>query len=58
MAPVVIKNDIRIGAHVCIPGVVTIGQGAVVAAGAVVMKDVEDNMIVSGVPAQIIGKRG
>jgi acetyltransferase-like isoleucine patch superfamily enzyme len=58
MSPVVIKNDVWIGAHVCIPGGITIGQGAVVAAGAVVTKDVEDYMIVSGVPAKSIGKRG
>lgn len=58
MAPVVIGDDVWIGAHVCIPGGITIGHGAVVAAGAVVTKDVEDNMIVSGVPAQVIGKRG
>ena len=57
MAPVVIKNDVWIGAHVCIPGGITIGRGAVIAAGAVVTKDVEDNMIVAGVPAQIIRKR-
>ena len=58
MAPVVINDDVWIGAHVCIPGGVTIGRGAVVAAGAVVTKDVEDYTIVSGVPAQIIAKRG
>jgi len=58
MAPVIIKDDVWIGAHVCIPGGITIGHGAVVAAGAVVTKDVDDNTIVSGVPAQVIGKRG
>jgi len=58
MSPVVIKDDVWIGAHVCIPGGVTIGKGAVVAAGAVVTNDVEDYMIVSGVPAKSISKRG
>jgi acetyltransferase-like isoleucine patch superfamily enzyme len=58
MAPVIISDDVWIGAHVCIPGGITIGQGAVIAAGAVVTKDVEDYTIVSGVPAQVIGKRG
>jgi acetyltransferase-like isoleucine patch superfamily enzyme len=57
MAPVVIKDDVWIGAHVCIPGGITIGRGAVVAAGAVVTKNVEDYTIVSGVPARVIGKR-
>ena len=58
MKPVVIKDDVWIGAHVCIPGGITIGRGAVVAAGAVVTKDVEDYTIVSGVPAQVTGNRG
>jgi len=57
MAPVVISDDVWIGAHVCIPGGITIGRGAVVAAGAVVVKDVEANTIVAGVPAHTIRKR-
>nr|QFF90565.1 sialate-O-acetyltransferase [Vibrio parahaemolyticus] len=35
----------------------TIGRGAVVAAGAVVVKDVEDYAIVGGVPARLLGYR-
>jgi acetyltransferase-like isoleucine patch superfamily enzyme len=58
MAPVVISDDVWIGAHVCIPGGITIGRGAVVAAGAVVVKDVEANTIVAGVPANTIRNRG
>ena len=57
MKPVVIHDDVWIGAHVCIPGGTLIGKGAVVAAGAVVVHDVEDGSIVAGVPARIIGKR-
>ena len=45
---------ICIGAIIC-PGV-TIGKNAVVAAGAVVTKDVEPNTIVGGVPAKVIKK--
>ena len=40
------------GATIC-PGV-TIGENSVVAAGAVVTKDVPDNVVVGGVPAKII----
>jgi acetyltransferase-like isoleucine patch superfamily enzyme len=53
---VTIKENawICIGAIIC-PGV-TIGKNAVVAAGAVVTKDVEPNTIVGGVPAKMIKK--
>ena len=39
-----------------LPGV-TIGEGAVVAAGAVVTKDVPDYTVVAGIPAKVIGQR-
>ena len=45
---------ISIGAIIC-PGV-TIGRNAVVAAGAVVTKDVPDNVVVGGNPAKVIKK--
>jgi len=52
--PVVIGDDVWIGANaVILPGV-TIGQHCVVAAGAVVTKDVPDNTLVGGVPAKVI----
>ena len=41
---------------IILPGI-KIGKGAVVAAGAVVTKDVPDFSIVGGVPAKIIGER-
>ena len=51
---VVIGDDVWIGANaVILPGV-TIGNHCVVAAGAVVTKDVADNSIVGGVPAREI----
>lgn len=54
--PVDISDDVWIGANaVILPGV-TIGRHVVVAAGAVVTKDVPDNTIVGGVPATIIKK--
>ena len=52
--PVVIGDDVWIGANaVILPGV-TIGHHAVVAAGAVVTKDVAPQTIVGGVPAKEI----
>ena len=52
--PVTIGNDVWIGANVTILPGVTIGNNVVVAAGAVVTKDVPDNVLVGGVPARII----
>lgn len=56
--PVVIGNDVWLGARVVVLPGVTIGDGAVVGSGAVVTKDVTSFSIVAGVPAKIIGKRG
>lgn len=54
--PVVIADDVWVGANaVILPGV-TIGRHAVVAAGAVVTKDVPENCVVAGVPAKIISR--
>lgn len=52
--PVVIRRKAWIGAGaIVLPGV-TVGENAIVAAGAVVTKDVPDNAVVAGVPAKII----
>ena len=56
-SPIVIGNDVWIGARVIIMDGVRIGNGAIVAAGAVVSKDVPDYAIVGGVPAKIIRYR-
>jgi len=53
----VIGNDVWIGAKVCIVNGVKIGDGAIIAAGAIVTKDVEPYSIVGGVPAKLIRKR-
>jgi acetyltransferase-like isoleucine patch superfamily enzyme len=52
--PIVIKRKAWIGAAATILPGVTIGENAVVAAGAVVTADVPDNTIVGGVPAKFI----
>jgi acetyltransferase-like isoleucine patch superfamily enzyme len=54
---VVIANDAWIAAQVVILPGVTVGQGAVIAAGAVVTKDVPSFAIIGGVPAQLIRMR-
>lgn len=54
--PVVIEDDVWIGANaVILPGV-RVGTHSVVAAGAVVTKDVPSHSIVAGIPAKIIKK--
>lgn len=55
--PVVISDDVWIGRRVIILPGVRVGTGSILAAGAVVAKDVEPYTIVGGVPAKIIGKR-
>ena len=55
-SPVYIGKNVWIGAHATILPGVHIGDGAVVAAGAVVTKDVPSGVIVGGVPGKIIKK--
>ena len=55
--PVTIGNDVWIGSHVLVMGGLKIGDGAVLAAGSVVTKDVPPYAIVGGVPARIIKYR-
>lgn len=55
--PIDIDDYVWIGANATILNNVRIGRGAVVAAGAVVHKDVPPFAIVGGVPARVIGKR-
>src|SRR3989344_2833151 len=52
-----IEDFVFIGPRAIILPGIKIGKGAIVAAGAVVTKNVEDFMIVGGVPAQVIGER-
>lgn len=53
----IIGNDVWIGANVLILDNVNIGNGAIVAAGSVVTKNVEPYTVVAGIPAKEIKKR-
>lgn len=52
--PVIIEDGVLIGANAVIIEGVHVGRNAVVAAGAVVIEDVPENMVVAGCPARII----
>ncbi|MBF0420167.1 MAG: acyltransferase [Magnetococcales bacterium] len=52
-----IGNDVWIGANAVILDGVTVGEGAIIAAGAIVAKDIEPYSIVAGVPAKEIKVR-
>jgi acetyltransferase-like isoleucine patch superfamily enzyme len=54
----VIEDDVWIGHGATVLKGVRIGRGAVVAAGAVVTRNVEPYTVVGGVPARLIGRRG
>jgi maltose O-acetyltransferase len=56
-AKVVIEDYVFIGPRAIILPGVRVGRGAVVAAGAVVTKDVPPKAIVGGIPAKVIGER-
>lgn len=52
--PVIVEDDVMIGANAVILEGVRIGKGSVVAAGAIVTKDVPANVVVAGAPARVI----
>jgi acetyltransferase-like isoleucine patch superfamily enzyme len=52
--PIVIERNVWIATGATIIGGVTVGENSVVAAGAVVTKDVPPNSLVAGVPAKVI----
>jgi len=55
-APVVIEDNVWIGANVTVMPGVTIGRHSVVGAGSVVTRDVPPDTIVAGVPAKVVRK--
>lgn len=54
--PVIIEDDVLLGANVVVLEGVKVGKGAVVAAGSIVVKDVEAYTVVAGVPAKPLKK--
>jgi 2,3,4,5-tetrahydropyridine-2,6-dicarboxylate N-acetyltransferase len=54
--PVIVGDNVLIGANAVVLEGVKVGNGAVVAAGSVVVRDVEENTVVAGVPAKAIKK--
>ena len=54
---VIIEEDVWVGANVTILKGVTIGKSSIIAAGALVIKDVPPYSIVGGVPAKVIKMR-
>lgn len=55
--PITIEDDVWIAANAILLKGITVGKGAVIAAGAVVTKDVKPYSIVGGIPARIINNR-
>ncbi|QQE75828.1 2,3,4,5-tetrahydropyridine-2,6-dicarboxylate N-acetyltransferase [Brevibacillus composti] len=52
--PVVIEDDVVVGANAVVLEGIRVGKGSVVAAGAVVIEDVPPNVVVAGTPARVI----
>src|SRR6185436_4493326 len=55
--PIVIEDDVWIGCNVVVLSGVRIGEGAVIAAGSVVTRDVPAQAVAAGAPAQVIKMR-
>lgn len=55
--PVIVEDDVLVGANAVVIEGVHVGRGAVVAAGAVVINDVEPDTVVAGCPARVIKKK-
>lgn len=55
--PVIIEDDVLIGANAVVLEGVRVGKGSVVAAGAVVVSDVPAGVVVAGVPAKVIKRK-
>ncbi len=58
VVPTLIKKQASIGSNVTLMCGITIGKGAIIGAGSVVLENVPDNTIVAGNPAKIIRELG
>ncbi len=56
-SPVVIEDDVLIGANAVILEGVRVGKGSIVAAGAIVTQDVPEGSVVAGTPAKSLSKQ-
>ncbi len=54
--PVIIGDNVLVGANAVILEGVKVGKGSVIAAGSVVVSDVEEYMVMAGVPAKVLKK--
>jgi len=52
--PVIIEDDVLVGANAVVIEGVRVGKGSIVAAGAVVIEDVPENVVVGGIPARVL----
>jgi len=55
-APVIIEDDVLIGANAVVLEGVKVGKGAVIAAGSIVVKNVEPYTVMAGIPAKLLKK--
>ena len=55
--PVIVEDEVLIGANAVVLEGVRIGKGSVIAAGSVVTKDVPPNSVVAGIPAKFIKEK-
>ena len=55
--PVIIEDDVLIGANAVVIEGVRVGKGSVVAAGSIVIQDVPEGVVVAGVPARVVKQK-
>ena len=55
--PVIVEDDVLVGANAVVIEGIHIGRNAVVAAGAVVIEDVPENAVVAGCPARVVKQK-